>query len=133
MATLLIFLHGSGGTGRDIRDYLDLPLDAFQHRTFGEVAEMANIDIITPTASERPYTPMNREPTRGWFDRSPNFIQLGCDDVEDTHGVNESIHQVFVSIYILYLKHMDVITSTISYGCTTKQIFGCQQAVANCI
>jgi predicted esterase len=95
MATLLIFLHGSGGNGRDLRDYLDfIPLDQLEQKTFGEIAGMAKMDIITPTASERPYTPMNSMSTRVWFDRSSNFMQLGCDDVEDTQGVNESLQQV---------------------------------------
>ena len=95
MKTLLIFLHGSGGNGRDLSNYFEfVTLDEFQHKTFVEIAQMTNTDIITPTAPERPYTPMGKMPTRAWFDRSSNFMRLGCDDTEDTQGTDESLQQV---------------------------------------
>ena len=110
MTTLLIFLHGSGGNGRDLRNYLDVvSLDQFEHKTFSEIATMTKMDIITPTASERPYTPMDNMRTRVWFDRSSNFMRLGCDDAEDKSGTDESLQQVLVDFEPF---HADLLVNT---------------------
>ncbi|KAJ1418985.1 hypothetical protein B484DRAFT_400334, partial [Ochromonadaceae sp. CCMP2298] len=70
----LIFLHGSGSSGRDMRFYLEsAPLPGFDYRTFRQVADDLSIDLITPTAETRPYTAMAGERCRVWFDRPLDF------------------------------------------------------------
>nr|XP_004670166.1 lysophospholipase-like protein 1 [Jaculus jaculus] len=57
----LIFLHGSGDSGKGLRMWIKQVLNqdlAFQH-----------IKIIYPTAPSRPYTPMRGGVSNVWFDR----------------------------------------------------------------
>lgn len=53
------------------------------------------ISLVTPTSELRPYTPMGGELLNVWFDRSPQFVARGLDDVEDISGVDASINKVF--------------------------------------
>ena len=94
--TLLIFLHGSGGNGPELRSFLDsVPLQQFGLKTFRHVATDKNIDYICPTAIERPYTPAMGEYMNVWFDRSSNFIRKGItDSLEDVLGAANSVTQV---------------------------------------
>ncbi|ELK08921.1 lysophospholipase-like protein 1 isoform X2 [Pteropus alecto] len=57
----LIFLHGSGDSGKGLRRWIKEVLNhdfAFQH-----------IKVIYPTAPRRPYTPMKGGLSNVWFDR----------------------------------------------------------------
>jgi hypothetical protein len=93
--TLLVFLHGSGGTGPEIRSFLDsVPLEQFGLKTFRSVAEEKNIEYICPTAVKRAYTPAMGEKMNVWFDRSGDFNCRGIDDREDIAGANSSVNQV---------------------------------------
>lgn len=53
-----------------------------------------SIQLNTPTAAKRPYTAAGGESMNVWFDRTPQFLSLGLDDVEDSAGSNQSIEQV---------------------------------------
>ena len=94
--TLLIFLHGSGGNGPELRSFLDsAPLKEFGMKTFFNIASEKSIDYLCPTAIERPYSPAMGEQMNVWFDRSSNFIREGTNDaVEDLEGANTSVNQV---------------------------------------
>ena len=94
--TLVVFLHGQGGNGPELRSYLDsVPLEYFGLKTFRNVALEKNIEYICPTAVPRKYTPAMGERLNVWFDRSSDFIRKGIDDpVEDVQGANNSITQV---------------------------------------
>jgi len=93
--TLLIFLHGSGSSGSEIRSYLEgVPLDEFAHRTFRQVCDISGITLSLPTATKRPYTPCLGERLNVWFDRTSSFLERGLDDSEDVSGVAMSVQQV---------------------------------------
>ena len=94
--TLLIFLHGSGGNGPELRSFLDsVPLEQFGLKTFRHVANEKNIDFICPTAIKLPYTPAMGEYMNVWFDRSSSFIRNGiADSLEDVQGAANSVNQV---------------------------------------
>ena len=98
MSALIIFLHGSGGTGPGIRVVLEaLPLANFGGRTFRQVADLSSIDILTPTANKRPYTPAYGDYMTVWFDRALNFHSEGTQSSEDIEGVDISIARVCLS------------------------------------
>jgi hypothetical protein len=92
----LIFLHGSGGSGMDMRSFLDcIPLEAHGYNTFHEIATNLNIVYYTPTSSERPYNGSYGMPMNIWFDRSKNWMTLGTsDNYEDIIGIQNSMNQV---------------------------------------
>ena len=94
--TLLVFLHGSGGNGPELRTFLDsVPLEQFGFRTFRSIANEKNIEYVCPTANKRSYTPAMGEKMNVWFDRSENFHRRGIEDpVEDVVGANDSVNQV---------------------------------------
>ena len=97
--TVMVMLHGSGSTGIELRQYLShIPLgEEYQQRTFIEECARLQIDIITPTALEKPYSPAMRMPMSVWFDRPANFAVLGsaddCKD-EDVVGINSSLERI---------------------------------------
>lgn len=108
MRTLLVFLHGSGGSGPDLRTFLEIaPLEAFQLKTFRQLADMSNIDILTPTAPMRPYEAALKQPMSIWFQRSSSFMSHGPEEkYEDTSGVEESLEQVtHCSIFQMLFFH----------------------------
>jgi predicted esterase len=91
MKTLLIFLHGSGSNGPELRTYLEsIPLEDFQHRTFRALLDENHIDLMTPTALERKYSPAGGESMNVWYDRTPNFLQEGLSSIEDIDSVTQS-------------------------------------------
>jgi predicted esterase len=100
----LLFLHGSGGDGREISTYLaSLPLLNFQARTFRQILDDLDIDLYTPTAKERPYSPIGGDYMTVWFDRSPRFMIEGLNSPEDTSGIDESLG--FLKSYVEKLDH----------------------------
>ncbi|XP_045467796.1 lysophospholipase-like protein 1 [Harmonia axyridis] len=56
----VIFLHGSGDTGRGVLDWVK-----FLHKNFSS----PHIKFLFPTAPTRPYTFIGGEPSTVWFDR----------------------------------------------------------------
>lgn len=95
----LVFLHGSGDNGLSFGSFFRMvPLESFGDSCFEEVLRLLNIDIITPSARSRPYTPMMGEEANIWFDRSLNWDSLGVeDDFEDIDGINSSLTNVRMS------------------------------------
>jgi len=94
-STLMIFLHGSGGNGQELRSFLDIvTLSEFANRSFRNVATMSNIQYITPTAPYQPYKPNFDMPMNVWFNRTSRFIELGVDDIEDTIGTEKSVDMI---------------------------------------
>ena len=94
--TALIFLHGSGSNGTELNHYLScIPLgDHFHHDTFYQTCEKRNIQIFTPTAQKKPYSPALRMPMNVWFDRSSNYLEFALEDEEDESGVENSIQTI---------------------------------------
>lgn len=104
--TALIFLHGSGSSGREIRSYLEaLPVPKLDYKTFRQVMDTLDIDIYTPTAESRPYTPFGGEEANVWFDRSPNFLNEGLRTQEDVKGTDESLTKLFQYVENIHDKH----------------------------
>ena len=102
--TALIFLHGSGGNGPELRSFLesapikDLGYQTFRHFLDNGISlgsgDVSKIDLFTPTATRNNYTPMDNEKMNIWFDRSRNFIELGVNDKEDINGAEKSVNKV---------------------------------------
>ena len=99
--TGVIFLHGSGDTGPNLRVYLDsLPMEAFDYKTFTQVSEEKNISVFTPSARYMNYSPAFGTSMSVWFDRSPEFTTLGiADKFEDTEGIRESLEIILSKIH----------------------------------
>ena len=95
--TLLVFLHGSGGTGPEIRSFLhSIQVEKHAMQTFHSLAKARNIDYVCPTANIRRYTPAMGERMNVWFDRGVDFQRKGLNDLEDLEGANTSVNQVRV-------------------------------------
>jgi len=93
--TALIFLHGSGGKGSEIRGFLEsLPLPNYQYNTFREVLDSLSIDLYTPTADMRRYSAAGGERMNVWFDRTPRFISEGMNGTEDLEGIERSLTSI---------------------------------------
>lgn len=93
--TALVFLHGSGSNGLELRSYLEtVPLGQFGYKTFRDVADLAAITIFTPTSDVIPYTPMGGERLNVWFDRASSFVSEGVESREDFEGSERSINKV---------------------------------------
>lgn len=89
--TLLVFLHGSGGTGPFLQTYLETaPLKAFGYETFWDLLRAEDIDIMTPTAPMRRYSAAGGEKMNVWFDRSPFFFHEGLASQEDVEGIDQA-------------------------------------------
>lgn len=97
---LLVFLHGSGGTGKEIRSYLDaVPLAYFGRQTFTEYCISHSIDVMAPTADVKSFTAMCGEKMNIWFDRTSKFFTHdGLDDIEDIEGVELSLSKILAKI-----------------------------------
>lgn len=94
--SLLIFLHGSGGTGHDIREFVDsAPLNEFGNNAFSDVCKDISMDIVTPTSDVRKFTAIGGERMNIWFDRTSKFFSRdGLDDLEDLDGVEMSLDKI---------------------------------------
>ena len=116
-STLLIFLHGSGGNGQELRTFLDVvTLSDFANRSFRNVADMSNIQYITPTAPYQPYIPNFRQPMHVWFNRTSRFIELGVDDDEDYIGTENSLELIMNIIIESGSKYDNVYLGGFSMG-----------------
>lgn len=99
--SLLIFLHGSGGDGRALQQFLSsVPLGAAQdYQPFEKLAREEGIDILAPTAEAVPYSPLLGECVPVWFNRATNFLQCGLDDpFEDVEGATKSLEALVALI-----------------------------------
>jgi len=76
----LILLHGSGGDGNNLYEYIDK-----LHPTFFNNLEESKIKVVLPTAKLIPYSLTGKE-TRAWFDRK----SIAYDSIEDTEGLNNT-------------------------------------------
>lgn len=95
----LLFLHGSGSSGMELRGFLEsCRLPALNLRTFRQVLEQIGVDLFTPTAPTRSYSPAGGEEMNVWFDRSRNFIQEGLNSKEDSLGTDKSL--AFISNFM---------------------------------
>ena len=100
MKVLVIFLHGSGGCGSSMSQFLNsFPVNLFNNKTVHDFLNSNDhniqYDILTPTADARLYTPgFSDLSTNAWFDRSSNFIKLGRKDIEDKEGILTSLNKV---------------------------------------
>jgi predicted esterase len=97
--TLLIFLHGSAGSGIEIKQFLSiLPLSSTDpSQTFVNVCQKCQIDLVTPTAAERAYTPMFGQKMNVWYDRAADFTERGVDEdaaAEDIEGIDKSLDRL---------------------------------------
>jgi predicted esterase len=113
----LIFLHGSGSCGSDIKTYLDtVPLPDFEYRTFTQVAQSLSLHVVTITARSRRYSPLGGEECNVWFDRSPFFQREGMNDVEDSKGVEESLAQLMSTAHNVYSGYSHLFVGGFSMG-----------------
>eukprot|EP01035_Chromulina_nebulosa_P059951 gene59951-82021_t len=106
MKTIVLLLHGSGGTGMQLRTFLETaPINSLGQRTFREILDAGlscesgkrtgPISLVTPTSDVMPYTPLGGETLNVWFDRSPQFLSRGMEDREDLIGADRSIDKLF--------------------------------------
>ena len=109
----VIFFHGSGGDGKELRNYVDqLPMPDLDLLTFRQVlaqwtkghhessSEMMKTtsEVYFPTAERRAYSPLGGEDTHVWFDRSPNFHLEGMHSDEDSKGILQSMRHILAVI-----------------------------------
>jgi predicted esterase len=102
----LLVLHGSGGNGREIREFLEeYPIDSQNMQTFHQLMDSIDCDIHTPTSKVRRYSAAGGERMNVWFDRSPRFQREGLDSEEDTDGVTQSIRELCSYLLEIEGKH----------------------------
>lgn len=91
-----MILHGSGSTGLELRFFLErVPLRELNYDTFYQAALRMGLQIFTPTALKRPYSPSMSSLMNVWFDRTENFLSRGTNDShEDLDGIDQSLQQV---------------------------------------
>ncbi len=88
----LLILHGSGGNGGEIREFLDeYPIEHQNWQTFHQLMNGINCDIHSPSSKVIRYSPAGGERMNVWFDRSPRFQREGLDSEEDSDGATQSI------------------------------------------
>ena len=117
-SSLLIFLHGSGSSGLELRTFVDtVPLDE-RDRSFGRaLREDLNCDLLCPTAVERPYTPNLGMMSNVWFDRSSQFMEKGlADEREDGEGIQASVTQIMTIITANEAKYDNLFIGGFSMG-----------------
>lgn len=94
--SLLVFLHGSGCTGMELRQFLSVcPISGFEYKTFRQMAIENRMDILAPTADKMRYSPMGNQTITAWFNRSPACYSKGVEDTyEDIESVEKSLAKV---------------------------------------
>ncbi|CAM9156815.1 unnamed protein product [Pylaiella littoralis] len=83
----VIFLHGSGDTGRGVREWL---ASASAGKFERALADLGLGPVVYPTAAERRYTLGGGLPSTVWFDRE----RLNPGSRQDRAGVLRSLRQV---------------------------------------
>ena len=113
----LFFLHGSGGSGNEIRGFLEsVPLPGYAYKTFREVADELSIDIIAPTADSKRYSAMGGERCNVWFDRSPDFMRKGMNAEEDVEGADNSFNKILLKMQEVQSKYDHIFLGGLSMG-----------------
>jgi predicted esterase len=113
----LLFMHGSGSSGNEIRTYLEsVSIPKLGFKTFRQAADSFDIEIVTPTADLRPYTAMGGELMNVWFDRSPSFISNGLNEVEDTTGADRSISKIMSKLEQIHMNYDHIFIGGFSMG-----------------
>jgi predicted esterase len=87
---------GAGESGEGIRMFLQsMPVDARSGATFSHLLQNRGIDLITPSASPRPYTLCGGDVMNVWFDRAPHALANGFHERdEDTTGISRSMRAI---------------------------------------
>lgn len=83
----VIFMHGSGGTGDDLRSTFKMLL-----RASGDMA-FSHIRVTYPTAPVRPYSLAGGEPWNVWFDRKSLGLE-GQDDQESVDNMADELQKL---------------------------------------
>jgi len=113
----MVILHGSGSCGQDIAGYLDsVPIPEYRFETFRDAASALSMDIITPSAASRRYTPFGGERCNVWYDRSADFMRKGLSDIEDFDGTEQSLEKVLLKIEQIESKYDHVFIGGFSMG-----------------
>lgn len=117
----LVFLHDAGSSGADISSFFSsIPLESFGEKSFLEVCDMLNIDIITPTAQVRSDIDtdindnndheMESSIVWEWFAVSPDWRLLGLENTqpEDRESIDMSKQQVGIVVVCYQLNHSNM-------------------------
>ncbi|XP_015126651.1 lysophospholipase-like protein 1 [Diachasma alloeum] len=64
----LFFFHGSGSSGADVKEWLDI--------LNRKELKFPNVKVVYPTAPSQPYTPLDGMPSNVWFDRKRISIRV---------------------------------------------------------
>ena len=83
----VVFLHGSGDTGRGVREWLSSASGGKFEQT---LVDLGLGPVVYPTAPERRYTLAGGAPSTVWFDRE----RLNPGSRQDRAGVLRSLRQV---------------------------------------
>lgn len=83
----VIFLHGSGDTGRGVREWLQ---SASGGKFEKALEDLGLGPVVYPTAPARRYTLAGGAPSTVWFDRE----RLSPGSRQDRAGVQRSLRQV---------------------------------------
>jgi predicted esterase len=99
--SLLVFLHGSGGNGSELRSYLEnIPLASFGYNSYVDViSSELNISVFSPSSGVRRYSAAGGERMNVWYDRTPAFMKEGRNSTEDIAGINSSIEILLKKIH----------------------------------
>lgn len=91
--TALVLLHGSGGNGTELGQFLRaIPMGSeYSFDSFHDICAERGIQIFTPTAEKRKYSPAMHMELTVWFDRAANYLEEGLEDEEDGEGVEKSL------------------------------------------
>jgi predicted esterase len=115
--TAIVFLHGSGSSGLDLRQFFEsVPLENFGYETFFSVLTQSSMNLFTPTAENRRYTAMGGERMNIWFDREYNFLNAGMNGDEDLYGIDRSFSQLLLLIEDLETKYDHIFLGGHSMG-----------------
>ncbi len=112
-----VCLHGSGGNGRELAQYFGaIPIESCGFESFHDVCMARNIQIFTPTADERPYSPAMQMPLTVWFDRSANYLDGGLEDSEDREGIEKSMDTILKIINAMEADFQHIFLGGFSMG-----------------
>lgn len=114
MSAAVVFLHGSGDTGKGIEAWLQNESSSM----WQAMMEAAEIKLVYPTAPPVPYTLFNGEPSTVWFDRK----QMAYEAPEDKEGVARSVSLVD-----------DEIDKLVADGCSLDRIAVCGMSMGGCL
>ncbi|ETV95067.1 hypothetical protein H310_11361 [Aphanomyces invadans] len=112
----LVFLHGSGGNGDDMKEWLELIQVPGFNESFVELLKTRNVEVYTPTANVLPYPPCGNSLMHVWFTRQVNWNALGCGGAEDLHHTDVSMDAIANLVDSLEATHDFVVLGGFSMG-----------------